>query len=56
MQGFKIKSIFITLGIISPLLLQISKINAWSFGAEIFCTKMRDGGNDHEVAGCGLHI
>ena len=47
MQGFKIKSIFLTVGIISPLLFQISKINAGSFGAEIFCT-MRDGGNDHE--------
>ena len=47
MQGFKIKSIFLTVGLISPLLFQISKINAGSFGAEIFCT-MRDGGNDHE--------
>ena len=48
MQGFKKKSIFLTLGIIiSPLLLQTSKVNAGSFGAEIFCT-MRDGGNDHE--------
>jgi len=47
MQGFKKKSIFFTLGIISPLLFQISKVNAGSFGAEIFCT-MRDGGNDHE--------
>ena len=36
-----------TLGIISPLSFQISKVNAGSFGAEIFCT-MRDGGNDHE--------
>ena len=26
---------------------QTSKVNAGSFGAEIFCT-MRDGGNDHE--------
>ena len=48
MQGFKKKSIFLTLGIIiSALLLQTSKVNAGSFGAEIFCT-MRDGGNDHE--------
>ena len=47
MQGFKKKLIFLTLGIMSPLLLQISKVNASSFGAEIFCT-MRDGGNDHE--------
>ncbi len=47
MQGFKKKFIFLTLGLISPLFLQISKANASSFGAEIFCT-MRDGGNDHE--------
>ena len=47
MQGFKKKSIFFTLGIISPLLFQTAKVNAGSFGAEIFCT-MRDGGNDHE--------
>ena len=48
MQGCKKKLIFLTLGtIISPLLVQISKVNAGSFGAEIFCT-MRDGGNDHE--------
>ena len=47
MQGFKKKLIFLTLGIISPLLLQTSKVNAGSFGAEIFCN-MRDGGNDHE--------
>ena len=47
MQGFKKKLIFFTLGIIFPLSLQTSKVNAGSFGAEIFCT-MRDGGNDHE--------
>jgi len=47
MQGFKKNLIFLTLGIISPLSLQTSKIHAGSFGAEIFCT-MRDGGNDHE--------
>ena len=47
MQGLKKKLIFLTLGIISPLLLQTSKVNAGSFGAEIFCS-MRDGGNDHE--------
>ena len=47
MQGSKKKLIFLTLGIISPLFLQISKVKAGSFGAEIFCT-MRDGGNDHE--------
>ncbi len=48
MQRFKQKKlILLTIGIISPLSLQISKINAGSFGTEIFCT-MRDGGNDHE--------
>ena len=48
MQGFKKKSIFLILGvIISNLFLQTSKVNAGSFGAEIFCS-MRDGGNDHE--------
>ena len=48
MQRFKNKKlILLTLGIISPLSFQISKVNAGSFGAEIFCT-MRDGGNDHE--------
>ena len=47
MKGFKKKLIFLTLGIISPVSLQTSKVNAGSFGAEIFCT-MRDGGNDHE--------
>ena len=47
MQRFKKKIIFITLGLIYPLSFQTSKVNAGSFGAEIFCT-MRDGGNDHE--------
>ena len=47
MKGFKKKLIFLTLGIICPLSVQTSKVNAGSFGAEIFCT-MRDGGNDHE--------
>ena len=47
MKGFKKKLFCITLGIISALSLQTSKVNAGSFGAEIFCT-MRDGGNDHE--------
>jgi len=47
MQRFKKKLIFFSLGIISALSLQTSKVNAGSFGAEIFCT-MRDGGNDHE--------
>ena len=48
MQRLKQKKvIFITLGIITPLFFTTSKVNASSFGAEIFCT-MRDGGNDHE--------
>ena len=41
------KLILLTLGIMSPLSFHISKVNAGSFGADIFCT-MRDGGNDHE--------
>ena len=47
MQRFKKKLNLLTLGIIFPLSLQTSRVNAGSFGAEIFCT-MRDGGNDHE--------
>ena len=47
MQRFKKKLIFFSLGIFSALSLQPSKVNAGSFGAEIFCT-MGDGGNDHE--------
>ena len=47
MKVFKKKLLFITLGIICPLSLHALKVNAGSFGAEIFCT-MRDGGNDHE--------
>jgi len=48
MQRFKQKKlIFLTLGIFTPLALTTSKVNASSFGAEIFCT-MRDEGNDHE--------
>ena len=41
------KSILLTLGFFAPLVFTTSKVNAGSFGAEIFCT-MRDGGNDHE--------
>ena len=41
------KLILLSLGIFTPLSLMISKVNASTFGAEIFCT-MRDGGNDHE--------
>ena len=47
MKRFKKELIFITLVLISPLSLHMLKVNAGSFGAEIFCT-MRDGGNDHE--------
>ena len=47
MQRFKKKLTYLSLGITLPLLLQTPKVNAGSFGAEIFCT-MRDGGNDHE--------
>ena len=47
MKGFKKELIFITLGVITPLSLHTLKVDAGSFGAEIFCT-MRDGGNDHE--------
>ncbi len=43
----KKKLILLTLGIFTPLTFTTSKVNATSFGAEIFCT-MRDGGNDHE--------
>ena len=41
-----IKIILLFTGIILPTVL-IPKLNASSFGAEIFCT-MREGGNDHE--------
>ena len=48
MQRFKqTKQIFLILGIVASLGLTTFKVNAGSFGAEIFCT-MRDGGNDHE--------
>ncbi len=48
MKRFKHKKlILLTLGIFSPLAFTSSKVNASTFGAEIFCT-MRDGGNDHE--------
>ena len=48
MQRFKQKKLILfTLGIITPFTFTTSKVNASSFGAEIFCT-MRDGGNDHE--------
>ena len=49
MQKFKQKEIILLFtGIFAPLtLLGTSKVNASSFGANIFCS-MRDGGNDHE--------
>ena len=48
MQRFKQKKIILlTVGIITPFTFTTTKVNASSFGAEIFCT-MRDGGNDHE--------
>ena len=48
MQKLKQKKlILLTLGILTPFTFSTSKVNASSFGAEIFCT-MRDGGNDHE--------
>ena len=47
MQSFKQKTlIFLILGIFTPLASTTSKVNAGSFGAEIFCS-MRDSGNDH---------
>ena len=48
MQRFKDKTLIsLALGVFTPLVLTNAKVNASSFGAEIFCT-MRDGGNDHE--------
>ena len=48
MERFKQKKlILLALGLFIPLTLTTSKVNASSFGAEIFCS-MRDGGNDHE--------
>ena len=41
------KQIFLILGILNLLNITTFKVNAGTFGAEIFCT-MRDGGNDHE--------
>ena len=40
------KLIFLILGVLTPLTFTTSKVNAGSFGAEIFCS-MRDSGNDH---------
>jgi hypothetical protein len=43
----QLKQKWLILGTFIPLTLTTFKVNAGSFGAEIFCT-MRDGGNDHE--------
>ena len=48
MQRFKRKKLILfTLGIFTPLAFTTAKVEANTFGAEIFCT-MRDSGNDHE--------
>ena len=48
MQRLKQKKLIpIALGIFATLTLTAPRINASTFGAEIFCA-MRDGGNDHE--------
>ena len=48
MQRLKNKKlILLAFGICTPLTLNTSKVNASTFGAEIFCS-MRDVGNDHE--------
>ena len=48
MQRFKRKKLILfTLGIFTPLAFTTKKVDASTFGAEIFCT-MRDSGNDHE--------
>ncbi len=48
MQRLKQKKLIpIALGIFAPLTLTAIRVNASTFGAEIFCA-MRDGGNDHE--------
>ena len=47
MLGIKnIRIILLFIGLTLPII-TIPKVNAGSFGAEIFCT-MREGGNDHE--------
>ena len=48
MKEIQKKDLFLFfIGISLPLSLITTKVNASSFGAEIFCT-MRDGGNEHE--------
>ena len=46
-ENRKIITILPLFAMFIPSLLLAPKVNAGSFGAEIFCT-MRDGGNDHE--------
>ena len=47
MQRLKQRTlIFLILGVLTPLTFTAPKVNAGSFGAEIFCS-MRDSGNDH---------
>ena len=48
------KQIFLILGILNLLNITTFKVNAGTFGAEIFCT-MRDGGNDHESSWEGAY-
>ncbi len=50
----KKKLISLALGIFAPLTFSTLRVNASSFGAEIFCT-MRDGGNDHESSWEGAY-
>ncbi len=48
MQRFKYKKFtLLTSVILTPLTITISKVDASTFGAEIFCA-MRDAGNNHE--------
>ena len=48
MQWLKKKKLIpLAFAVFAPMTLNISKVNASAFGAEIFCS-MRDGGNDHE--------
>ena len=55
MHSFKDKKlILLSLGVFTPLIFTNAKVNASSFGAEIFCT-MRDGGNDHESSWEGAY-
>ena len=48
MSGYRKKKLILPIiALFAPSVFFISKANAGTFGAEIFCT-MRDGGNDHE--------